>query len=217
MKVAVLILTGVSILSAETFPVTKGTLTINVEGITYEAKKEKNSRQWKWLDIQHLDRVSETELVILTYEDRKRYLGRDRSYRFTLTGGAITDELFRNISNWLGRPVTNRVIREPKTVQFSAPAKHSHTFGGCEGDLEFTGDTVYYVTDHAKDIREWQLNRDIASIWSANPYHLELHVYENNRREFSKTRTWQFHLKQPLDREFYKELKLRLHEVASAR
>ncbi|HUG82797.1 MAG TPA: hypothetical protein VML01_14095 [Bryobacterales bacterium] len=38
-----------------------------------------------------------------------------------------------------------------------------------------------------------------------------MHVYDNNRKEFSQTRVYRFQLKEPLDPERYRNLKLRLY------
>ena len=222
MKAVVLIFASLSFLAAETFPVVlkktawadgEGSVTLNEKGISFDAKKPQNSRHWEWLDVQHFDRVSETEFIVLTYEDRKRYLGRDRSYRFVITDGALSDELHRGVSEWLSRPVTNRVVRESSAVRYSVPVKHRHSLGGCEGELRFTDTAVYYHTEHAKDAREWLLGRDVESVWSANLYQMELHVFERNRREFSRSRIFKFDLKRPLDTAFYRDLKLTLYQV----
>lgn len=222
MRLAVMLLTTVGLLGAETFPVVhvktawfdgQGTVEINDEGITFRAKKEKNSRKWGWLDIQYFDRISEKEFNILTYEDQNRYLGQDRSYRFTITDGTLGDDLFRRISEKVARPVTNRVVRPPENVLYEVPVKHLHTFGGCAGMLRFTTDRIFYVTDHQKDAREWLLDRDVNSVWSADTYRLSVSIYDNNRREFSRTRVYQFDLKTPLDQAFYSGLKLKLYNL----
>jgi hypothetical protein len=44
-------------------------------------KKSEHSRQWKYEDIQQLT-LSPTELRILSYDDEKWQLGRDREYVF---------------------------------------------------------------------------------------------------------------------------------------
>jgi hypothetical protein len=219
MRLFVLLLFGVQLLTAETFAVVhrkdawpdgKGNLHITEEGIRFEAEKAKYSRDWKWTDIQYFDRISEKEINILTYHDQKRYLGRDRSYRFLLTEGEMTDVLLERVARGLGRPLTDRVVREPATASYEIPVKHQHSFGGCEGKLRFTGDAIQYVTEHSKDAREWRLDRDVDSVWSADPYHLEVHTYDNNRREFSRTRIYKFDLKDALDVEYYRALKRRL-------
>ncbi len=212
-------------LPAETFSVAqpktlwrdgRGKVHIADEGIAYEGVKKKENRTWKYLDIQYFDRISRKEFVILTYEDRKRYLGRDREYRFVITSGELTDELFQTISKRIGRPVTNRVLPEVTSASYVVPVKHLHGLGGCEGELKFTKDMAYYVTGNKEDAREWLIARDVQSVWSVNPYAFEIHVYDNNRHEFSRTRVYKFDLKAPLDAEFYRALKLKLYGLETA-
>jgi len=226
MRVAILIMLGAQFVAAESFSVVhlrdawwngKGTVEITDDGITFKAEKEGRSRDWGWLDIQHFDRVSETEFVVLTYEDQKKYLGRDRSYRFRITDGTLTDALTERIGAALGAPMTDRVVGETPGVRYSVPVKHNHTFGGCEGELRFTDEAIFYVSDELTHSREWQIGRDVDTVWSGNPHEFEVHVYENNRREFSATRIYHFHLKRPLDPEEYRELKLTLFQLNRAK
>ncbi len=187
-----------------------GQVEITRDGIRYTADDEKDSRDWSWLDIQYFDRISPTEFVILTYEDQKSRLGRDREYHFKVDEGELTDASFATISARLQRPVTDRVIPRTTNASYSIPVKHLHAFGGCEGELEFAKNAIYYRTDNEKDAREWQLDRDVESVWSTDPYHLEIFVYDNNRREFSRTRVYRFDLKERLDPAFYRSLKMKL-------
>ena len=223
MKYVLLLLAFASFAIGETFPVIHertlqrdrqhGQIEITDDGINYTAEHPKESRSWKYLDIQYFDRISKTEFAILTYEDQKRYLGRDHQYRFHITDGELSDATFHNISARLGRPVTNRVPAEVTDVVYSVPVKHLHAFGGCEGELKFTKDAIYYVTDYTEDAREWQLARDVQSVWSMNRYQIEVHAFDNNRREFSRTGIYKFDLKQPLDADFYRSLKLQLYRL----
>ena len=194
----------------------RGKIVISAEGIAFNAAEEKNSRRWAYSDIQYFDRVSEQEFVVLSYEDQKWKLGRDRQFRFVVTSGNLTDALFASISGRLGRPVTDRVFRNPAETDYQLPVKHLHGFGGCEGMLVFAPETVSYSSEHAKDARVWRLGRDVESVWSSSPYHLELHVYDNNRREFSRKRVYKFDLKRPLDPAHYRDLKLRLYDLAGS-
>jgi hypothetical protein len=214
-------------LAAQTFPVIhkkalwpdgRGELRITDDAIEFQAAgKEQNSRKWSYADIQYLDRVSTKELVILTYEDHKWELGRDREFRFLLTEGEISDALFATLQARLKKPVTDRVVPDVVASLYETPVKHLHPFGGCEGRLLFTANTAVYKTPHEQDARAWRLDTDVESVWSDDPYHLEIHVYENNRREFSRTRVYSFVLKQPLDGEFYRSLKMKLYGLAQAR
>jgi hypothetical protein len=222
MNYVALLLTFCSILSAATFPVTlektlwrdeKGTVEINDQGITYTAAKKKHSRSWQWLDIQYFDRISLSEFVVLTYQDDRLLLGRDKQYRFRILQGELSDTTFQSISAHLKRPVTDRVTPATITARYMIPVKHDRAFGGSEGELEFTDDAIYYITKQAPDGRAWRTDRDIVSVWSDDPYRLEIRAYDNNRREFSRTATYKFDLKEKLDPEFYRELKLRLYRL----
>ena len=191
----------------------QGTIQITGNAIVYQAKRTTESRSWTYPDIQYFDRISKKEFIIKTYEDQSWLLGKDRQYRFVVTDGELNDELFRMIREKLHKPATNRVVTPVAEVEYEAPVKHLHTLGGCEGALKFTRDVILYDTAYRKDAREWKLARDVQSVWSANRYELEIRVYENNRREFSRTRSYKFDLKQPLDPTFYRALKIRLYEL----
>ncbi len=225
MKYLLMLLLSAQPLAAQTFNVVydkalwpdgRGKIEITDKRIAYFADKAKDSRSWKYEDIQYFDRISNREFTILTYEDDSRLLGRDKSYHFIITEAELADDVFRNISSRLNKPVTNRELPEIESIKYELPAKHLHTLGGCQGILKFTEDSIYYVTDHKKDAREWLLQRDVQSVWSADRYRLEIHIYENNRREFSRTRIYKFDLKIPLDQEFYRNLKLKLYNLESA-
>jgi hypothetical protein len=221
MRFAILLLGFGALLSAETFSVAlvkplwrdgKGTLEINDQGITYTVNAKKQM-SWKWLDIQYFDRLSRREFVILTYKDDWKFLGRDKQYHFRITRGELSDALFERIGGRLKRPVTDRVIPPGIVASYSIPVKRERTFKGSEGTLEFSNDTIYYVTNDRRDARVWRMDRDIVSVWSDDPYRLEIRAYGNNRRAFSRTATYKFDLKEKLNPEFYRQLKLRLYNL----
>jgi hypothetical protein len=220
MRYLALLLAFGPLLAAETFPATlqktlwrdgKGTVEINDRGIRYTSNNNKENLHWGWLDIQYFDRVSPKEFVVLTYKDQRLLLGRDREYRFAITQGEMSDALFAMISNHLKRPVTDRVPPRDVAAAYTIPVKHDRRFGGSEGELQFTDNAIYYVTKDKSDQREWLMGRDIVSVWSDDPYRLEVRAYDNNRREFSRTGVYKFDLKEKLDPSFYRALKLKLY------
>jgi hypothetical protein len=224
MKYPILLLAFGALLSAETFPVIhretlwrdgRGTIEITDNGIVYTAREKKDSRRWRWVDIQHFDRVSRKEFVVVTYNSQRRYLGRDKEYRFVITNGELSDALFSKIGARLTRPVTDRVVPAGISAIYSIPVRHEHALGGCDGQLEFSRSTIYYATEHQRDARVWRIDRDIASVWSDDPYRLAIRAYDNNRREFSRTAVYKFDLKEKLDPEFYRQLKLRLYRLGA--
>jgi hypothetical protein len=224
MKYLLLLLLFAQPLTAQTFSVIqekslwhdgKGKIQITDQGIVYSADKTKDSRTWKYQDIQSLDRLSSREFTILSYEDNRLLLGRDKQYHFRIIQGEFTEALFDKIRDRINKPATNRAFPDVQNVRYELPVKHLHSLGGCEGTLKFTDDAVYYVTTNKRDARAWRLAVDIQSVWSSDPYQLEIHVYENNRREFSRTRVYHFELKQTLDPEWYRALKLKLYQLAA--
>ena len=225
MKTILILLFMAHPLAAQTFNVIhekalkrdgRGKVEITEEGISYVPDRSKDGRVWRYEDIQYFDRISSKEFTILSYEDNPMLLGRDKQYHFIITEGELTDEIFYEIRDRLNKPATNREFPGIVNVQYSLPVKHQHTFGGCKGTLKFTEDRIYYVTDYKKDAREWRLDSDIQSVWSSDRYRLEIHTYENNRREFSRTRVFKFDLKEPLDPEVYRSLKLKLYNLEAA-
>ena len=181
--------------------------------IEFRKKNTEDSLTWGYLDIQHFDRISLTEIEILTYEDMAWKLGKDRSYRFLLVSGEISDALFAEITAKIGLPATDRLVDDAPEEAPRLPVKRLTTFGGSEGELVFGDFAIFYVSDKAKHAREWRIDRDIDSVWALNRYELEVHVYESNRRDFGSTRVYRFQLKEPLDPEFYRQLKLRLYNL----
>jgi hypothetical protein len=222
MRCVLILLAAAPIVAAQTFPVkhertlwrdTRGEIGFTADGISFQAVKPKEKVAWKYSDIQHFDRVSVREFVLLTYGSQRWALGREKRYRFVITAGELSDDDFRIISQRLGKPATNRAVPRDVSAIHSIPVKHRHTFGGCEGTLEFTGDAIYYATDNLKDARTWRLASDVQSIFSTDPYRLEIQAYDDNRREFSATRLYRFKLKEPLNPALYHDLKLRIYDL----
>ncbi|MDA1313882.1 MAG: hypothetical protein O2968_11145 [Acidobacteria bacterium] len=232
MKTLILLLLTTGLVSAQTnFEVIhkkslwfdqKGAVRIDDSGISFvPAGKDDESRTWTYEDIQFLDRVSPTEFRLLSYEDVAWQLGQDRRYRFVLTSGEFTDAVLEYVATRMARPITNRVVSRPvfpekdaeQPAELELPAKYLTTLGGSQGTLYFSPERIVYVTDTEKKSREWLVARDVQSVWSADPYRLEIHVYEDGRGAFRMTKVYKFALKRPVDPEFYRRFKLKLYEV----
>lgn len=195
------------------WPDGKGVLKITEEAIEFEAQDKERSRRWVYRDIRFFDRVSPSEIILLTYQDVKWKLGRDKRYRFLITSGEFTKPELDRISAKIGKPVANRAFAVPSERRYEVAVKHSHRFGGCQGRLLFTQNRIFYEAGNERHSREWVLERDVESVWSADPYQFEIHVYEGGRRRFSKTEIFRFDLKQQLDEGLYRQLKARLYNV----
>lgn len=187
-----------------------GELEISQTGIEFKSKKEKHSRRWDWFEIQSFDRKSDQKFSILTWEDQTLLLGKDRFFDFTILpdGGTLSAEDFNLIRENLKGTVTDRLVREPFHPDYSLRVKHLHGMGGgCEGTLRFSPEWIVYETEQPGHSRTWKRDREIESVWSLHRYQLEIHAFEENQREFSKTRRFRFQLKEPLDQDYYEQMR----------
>lgn len=186
----------------------EGEVIVRESGIEYRTEKEKHNQLWKWVDIQSFDRQSPTTFSILTYQDQKWALGADRAFNFTVLPEQepLGEETFQFISRHLDKSVIDRMAHRIEP-EYQVPVKHLHTFGGCEGTLYFGKEWIVYETDHQNDARTWKRDREVESVWSLNRYQLEIHVFEENKRAFDKTRRFRFQLKEPLDEVYYEKLR----------
>ena len=160
--------------------------------IRYEATNGKHSRTWAYIDIQKVDVASPTRVVLKTFESQSwKQLERDKEFDFSLLEGKITPDQQEFLRAKLSRPMVARLVEEG--AQSSAPVRHRHRLGGCEGRLSVEEDRLIYLTDHASDNRVWKL-REIETIGSPDPYHLRVTTYNE---------TFTFDLKSPLDSKIY--------------
>jgi hypothetical protein len=134
--------------------------------------------------------------------------GRDRPYEFTVFQGlGLTDEVFLLISENLKTPVVDRKVFGIKEVLYEIPAKHLHTFGGCEGILRFGREMIVFDSEDKEDSRTWRREREVAGVWSSGKYDLDIVVQEREGRDLNRERRFRFQLKEPLDEEFYFRLR----------
>ncbi len=196
-----------------------GVLTISGEGIAFEPNGDKQkSKSWAYFEIQHVDRISTTQLSIRGYEGSFWRMGAELTYRFRLLEGSLGDDLYAQIADRTEKPATDRATSEPPPdATLQIPAKHLRRFRGSEGTLYVTPDRILYLSDTPKASRAWLLERDVATIWSSGQYRLEVHAFDGTEGPAHAPRVYRFALKRPLDPAVYRNLKLRLHQVSRAR
>ena len=68
----------------------RGILQITAEGVTYRTDDSKDNRKWSFDDIQVLEINSPTEISIGTYEDQKRWAGKDKVFELILLNKKAT-------------------------------------------------------------------------------------------------------------------------------
>lgn len=173
----------------------RGTLVITPEAIEYKTTAKNDSRTWRYMDIQQIKIASPTELEIVTYEDERRLLGRDRLFKFKLLQGQITPEVSARLMANAPRQVITSVMPEPEgRPTFELPVKHLHTFGGCQGVLRIYPDRVTYEsTTKPSDSRYWRY-ADIQTFSHSTRYRFDITTFEN---QFGgPTRAYNFELKE---------------------
>ncbi len=228
MKVPILLLIAVSVGAAEMSfearwkrilrPDVEGVLSIGEESLAFRpTKKRRPTLKWALEDVQHLDRASPAEVVIQTYADSLYRLGGDRRYRFVLSDGEIPDDLYASVVARVGKPATDRVVREPVDVEMAIAVKHVRPLRGSEGMLYFTPEWILYQTDRRGQSRAWRIDRDVQGVWSSDRFRLEVHVWGGSEAFFRRVDIHRFSLKSPLDSSYYDGLRLKLHSLRSPR
>jgi hypothetical protein len=171
-----------------------GTLTFSSSGVRYETAEKGHSRTWRYPDVKYFEIVSTNQIAIHTFEDSGLLrLGEDRDYTFNVTGGKVTDDLYKLLVDKSPRAVVNRLIPADSPIVQEIPARHRHNLGGCEGTLIIEEDKVIYKTAHKDDSRVWQL-KDLESFASIDRFRLRLST---------AFETFNFDLKLPLEKSAY--------------
>jgi hypothetical protein len=175
----------------------RGTLVITPDGIEYRTSRKNESRSWRYTDIQQIKIESPTELEILTYEDQRRMLGRDRIFRFRLLEGKITPALSALLVAKAARPVVTSVAPAPNgEPRFETAVKHLHAFGGCEGALKIYPDRVAFEsTNTGAHSRYWRYS-DIQGLGHPSRYRFEITTFED--KFGGPAKVYDFQLKEDL-------------------
>ena len=224
MKVPILLLSLFCTLAAESsfeavwkkalLPDKGGTLCVGEQGIEFQAAgDDAASFFWAYVDIQHFERMSPTEIRLRTFVDNPWLLDRDRRYRFRLEKGEFDDELHTRVVSRIGKPATDRAGGRPTEVELEIPVKHLTRFGSSNGMLYFTSQKIVYSASMPMRSRSWRLERDIEGLWSSDPYRLEVHVFDGTERFVRRARVFRFALKRALDADYYRQLKTRLYRL----
>jgi hypothetical protein len=182
----------------------QGKLTMGDQEIRYEASDGKHSQAWSYIDIQKLDVVSPTQVILKTFESASwKKFGKDKTFEFSLTEGQFTRADQEFLRSKLSRPIIAR-LTDPKEKTSSAfPVRHRHRLGGCEGHLQVEEDRLVYSSDRSNDNRIWKLS-EIETIGSPDPYHFRVTTYNE---------TFTFDLKSPLDSKIYDALWKRIYRL----
>jgi hypothetical protein len=189
-----------------------GVLTISEAGVEYKTDHKNDSRKWKFEEIRLLRIESPMELSVLTYEDQKRYIGKDRTFSFRLVEGKVTDDLSAFLLKRVERPMVLTVLppASPDEIKpaFEIPVKHLHTIVGAMGVLQIYADRIIFQTAKEGDTRVWRLS-DINRF--AQPDRYRFQIVSDAPMTGGPTEVYNFQLLEELPAGVYDFLWVRLH------
>ncbi len=187
----------------------RGTLKITDDGVEYRTDHAKDNRKWKFADIRTLEVKSPTEISVVTYEDQKRWAGKDKVFEFTLLDKKATPELTTFLLNHVKRPMELAVIpEEAEKPAFELPVKHLGTIKGSRGVLRIYADKVTYQSMTGGDSRYWRLE-DIERFSQPDRFRFQIVGY--TPKAGGPTEAYNFELIEDLPAGLYDYLWVRLH------
>lgn len=181
-----------------------GTLRISPEEISFEehGKKGKtDSRSWRYEEIQQIT-VSPSELRILTYEDSKWKLGRDREYVFDRLPRDLAVEAYPLWTGKLDQRFIAAVPAPEPAPEWKVGAKLDHGLSGTLGTLMIGREQIVFDAGEHGGSRSWRLI-DIENVSSSGPLDLTVTTTEKSGLFRGSGRQFHFQLQQPLKEDQY--------------
>lgn len=197
-----------------------GRLTFDERGVQYqqvltrkqEAKVAKGKKapklqtaRWDYDDIQQLW-VSPEKLVIVTYKDRKWFLGVDKEFEFFPVAKASSfSAAYEMLKGKLDQRFVAALADDKLDPVWQIPAKLLGAIQGSEGTLRIGTDHIVYSTARKGESRTWRLD-DIENLSTSGPFQLTLTTYERAKLQYGSMRVFNFQLKHRLDNQRFELL-----------
>lgn len=198
-----------------------GRVTFDERGVEYQqAPTEKQKRKksavklesarWDYQEIQQLW-LSQDKIVLLTYQDRKWFLGIDKEFEFYVAGkGQSLTPAYELLKNKLDQRFVAALADPAVAAEWEIPAKLLGTLQGSEGELRIGADRIRYQTTKKGQSRTWRLE-DIENVSTSGPFQLTLTTHERAISHYGGMKGFNFQLKQRLDSKRFDELWKRLN------
>jgi hypothetical protein len=181
-----------------------GVLRIDENSISYEesGRGAKHSHAWRYDDIQQLTLGAET-LRIVTYDNSRWELGRDRVYDFDKIPVSLATDWYPVFRVRLDQRFVAALADDQVQPQWQIPAKLVHGRGGSQGVILVGADRVVYKSSQRGESRTWRIG-DLENVNSSDTFDLTITTHE---REF------RFQLKQALSAARYQGLWMRVNQA----
>jgi hypothetical protein len=186
----------------------RGTLKISAAGVEYQTEHSNDARKWKFKEIQTIEVNSPARISLVTYEDQKRYAGKDRIFEFELLSEKARPELTAFLLEHVRRPMILAVLPEAEKPAFEIPVKHLHTITGAAGNLKIYPDRVVFQSAREGDSRIWRL-ADIERF--SQPDRFRFQIVGRVPKAGGPTEAYNFQLMEDLPPGVYDYLWVRLH------
>ena len=159
----------------------QGILTFKQDTVSWEEqKKPEHSRTWQYAEIQRLE-LAPDHVRILTYEDVRWQLGRDREYRFD----DLPKDLAARVHPFLTARLDQRYLAhlaDPSvTPVWDVPAKLLLGRSGSNGKLKVAADQIVFDGGMNGESRTWKLS-DVTNVNSSDPFELTISTIEGENR-----------------------------------
>lgn len=190
-----------------------GTLRITPDEVSFEEhgkKGKEHSRIWHYEEIQQLT-IARSEIRILTYEDSKWKLGRDREYTFDSVPAESSTQAYRLLSGKLDQRFIAALVDEDVLADWRIPAKLDDGLSGKVGALLFCKDRIVFDAGKRGDSRTWRLS-DIENISRTGPLDLSFTTAEKSGLFRGGMRQFHFQLQQALPEDRYYAVWRRLNQ-----
>ena len=183
-----------------------GTLSVTADGIAFTetGKHVEHSRVWKYEQIQQLE-LTQNTLTILTYEDQKWQLGRDRSYSFIHLPEGFTRSVYPMWRDKLDQRFIAAIADSEITSLAEFPARLTGLLKGVEGTLLFGEDRIMFRAGKSAESRTWRFS-DIDNIASAGPFDFSIVTLEHHGAWNATGRDFRFQLQRPMEEARFNEL-----------
>jgi hypothetical protein len=168
------------------------------------------SARWEYQDIQQLW-ISPEKLVIVTYEDRKWFLGVDKEFEFFLPKGKSFEPAYGVLKDKLDRRFVAALADSQTSMLWELPVKLLGAIRGSDGVLQVGSDGIVFKTDRTRQSRTWRY-QDIENVSTSDRYQLTLTTYERAKTHYGSMKGFNFQLKQPLDEKRFQTLWKRLNQ-----
>ncbi len=186
----------------------RGVLEISDSGVEYRTPDKKDARKWKFDEIQTIEVNSAQRISLVTYEDQKRFAGKDRVFEFDLVGGKVTPAVSEFLLRQVKRPMQLAVLPADGKPVFELRVKHLHTISGAMGVLSVFPDRVVFRSDREGDSRFWRLD-DIERFSQPDRYRFQ--IVSHLPKTGGPTEVYNFELLKDPPEGLYDYLWVRLH------